>query len=92
MDESTNEEHLSQPLQTNFKQFKKAVTFLTGFNGTFNVTNSKIQFSSKGKITNEDDFIQLIIPPGANESESFNSLNIEIKRIIFDKGHFTEDE
>ena len=24
MDESTNEEHLSQPLQTNIKQFKKS--------------------------------------------------------------------
>ena len=30
MDKSTHEEHLSQPLQTNNKQFKLAVTFLTG--------------------------------------------------------------
>ena len=30
MDKSTREEHLSRPLQTNNKQFKKAVTFLTG--------------------------------------------------------------
>ena len=30
MDKSTHEEHLSQPLQTNNKQFKVAVTFLTG--------------------------------------------------------------
>ena len=30
MDQSTHEEHLSQPLQTNKKQFKEAVTtFLT---------------------------------------------------------------
>ena len=27
MDKSTNEEHLSQPLQTNNKQFKKPVNF-----------------------------------------------------------------
>ena len=27
MDKSTHEEHLSQPLQTNIKQFKIAVTF-----------------------------------------------------------------
>ena len=27
MDENTHEEHLSQPLQTNNKQFKLAVTF-----------------------------------------------------------------
>ena len=30
MDKSTHEEHLSQPLQTNNKQFKIAVTFLSG--------------------------------------------------------------
>ena len=41
MDKSTHEEHLSQPLQTNKKQFKIAITFLTGYNGIFNVTNSK---------------------------------------------------
>ena len=39
MDKSTQEEHLSQPLQTNNKQFKIAVTFLTGYNGIFNVAN-----------------------------------------------------
>ena len=30
MDKSTHEEYLSQPLQTNNKQFKIAVTFQTG--------------------------------------------------------------
>ena len=29
-DKTTHEEHLSQPLQTKNKQFKTAVTFLTG--------------------------------------------------------------
>ena len=42
MDESTHEEHLYQPLQTNNKQFKRTVTFLTGYNGVFNV-----KFSNK---------------------------------------------
>ena len=42
MDKSTHEEHLSQPLQTNNEQFKIAVTFLTGYNGVFNVTDKKI--------------------------------------------------
>ena len=65
MDKSTNEEHLSQPLQTNNKQFKIAVTFLTAYNGIFNVTNSNIKFYFKKTITNEDDFIQITIPPGA---------------------------
>ena len=39
MDKSLHEEHLPQPLQTNNKQIKRAVTFLTGYNGTFNVIN-----------------------------------------------------
>ena len=36
-DKSIHEEHLSQPLQKNNKQFKIAVAFLTGYNGIFNV-------------------------------------------------------
>ena len=45
MDKSTHEEHLFQPFQTNNKQFKIAVTFLSGYNGIFNVTNeNKILF------------------------------------------------
>ena len=51
MDESTHEEHLSQPLQTNNKQFKIAVTSLTGYNGIFNVTNSNYKFYFKKTIT-----------------------------------------
>ena len=39
MDKSFHEEHLSQPLETNDKQFKTAVTFLTGYKGIFIVTN-----------------------------------------------------
>ena len=34
MDKFIHEEHLSQPLQTNNKQFKIAVSFLTGYKGT----------------------------------------------------------
>ena len=44
MDKSTHEEHLSQPLQTNNKQFKIAVTFLTGYNGISNITSSNTKF------------------------------------------------
>ena len=66
MDKSTHEEHLSQPLQTNNKQFKIAVTFLSAYNGIFNVTNrnSKIYFK---KSLIEEDFIQITIPSGAYE-------------------------
>ena len=87
MEKSTHEEHLYQPLQTNNKQFKIAVTFLTGYNGIFNVTNSNNKFYFMKSITEEDGFIQItIIPPGAYE------LNNEIKRIIIDKGHYSENE
>ena len=46
MNKSIHEEHLSQPLQTNNKQFKIAITFLTVYNGSFNVrdTNNKLYF------------------------------------------------
>ena len=44
MDKSTHEEHLTQTLQTNNKQFRKAVTFLTGYIGIFNVTNTNNKF------------------------------------------------
>ena len=46
MDKSTHEEHPSQSLQTTNKQFRIAVTFLTGYNGLFNLTpkNNKFYF------------------------------------------------
>ena len=87
MEKSTHEEHLSQPLQTNNKQFKRAVTFLTGYNGIFIVTNSNNKFYFMKSITDEDNFIQIIIAPGAYEIESLNDI---IKRIIIDEDHFTE--
>ena len=86
MNESTHEEHLFQPLQTNNKQFKIAITFLTGYNGIFNVTNSYNNFYFMKSITGEDNFIQITIPPGAYEIESLNN---EIKRIIIDEEHYT---
>ena len=86
MNRSIHEEHLSQPLQTNNKQFKIAVTFLTGYNGIFNVTNSNNKFYFLKSIT-DDDHIQITIPPGAYEIESLNN---EIKRIIIDEEHYTE--
>ena len=86
MDQSTHEEHLSQPLQTNNKQFKIAVTFLTGYNGIFNVTNANNKFYFTKSIT-DDDHIIITIPPGAYEIESLNN---EIKKIIIDQEHYTE--
>ena len=88
MDKSTHEEHLFQPLQTNNKQFKIAVTFLSAYNGIFNVTNSNNKFYFFKSISDED-HIQISIRPGVYEIEAPND---EIKRIIIDNGHYTEVE
>ena len=89
LDKSTHEEHLSQPLRTNNKQFKIAVTFLIGFNGIFNVTNSNNKLYFKKTNTDEEEFIQITIPPSAYKIESLGN---EIRRIIIDKGHYSENE
>ena len=89
MDKSTHEEHLSQPLQTNIKQFKVAVTFLTGYNGIFNVTNSNNKLYFMKSITDERGFIQVPIPPGAYEIEALDN---EIKRINIDEGHYSKND
>ena len=44
MDKSTHEEHLSQSLQTNDKQFRITVSFLADSNGIFNVTSKNNKF------------------------------------------------
>ena len=85
MNKSTHEEHLSQSLQTNNKQFKNAVTFLSAYNGIFNVTNRNNKFYFKKNLIDED-FIQIRIPEGAYEIESINN---EIKRIFIDNEYYT---
>ena len=87
MDKSTHEEHLSQPLQTNYKQFHIAVTFPTAYNGIFNVTNKNKTIYFLKSITDKHSYEQITIPPGAYEIES---LSIEIKRIIIEEEHYTE--
>ena len=86
IDKSVHEEHLFQPQQTSSKQFKIAITFLSAYNGIFNVTNSnnKIYFS---KSFTEDCHIQITIRPGVYEIEA---LNDEIRRIYIDEEHYTE--
>ena len=86
MNESTHDEHLSQPLQTNNEQFKTAVTFLIGYNGIFNVSNKNNKFHFLVSF-NDDDFCKKTISPRAYEAEG---LNTEIKRNVIDEGHFTE--
>ena len=89
MDKRTHKQHLSQPLETNNNQFKLAVTFLTGYNGIFKVTNSNNKFYSKQTYTNEDHFIQITLQPGAKKIESLNN---EIRRFIIDEEQFTETD
>ena len=86
MKKTTHEEDLTQPLQTKIKQFKIAVTFLTGYNGINNVTNENNKFYFKKRI-NDDGFIEITIPPGAYEIENLNN---QIKKIIIDEEHYTE--
>ena len=88
MDKSIHEEHLFQPLQTNNKQFKIAVTFLNAYNGIFNVTSDNNKFYFTKSITDDDHYIMITIPPGAYEIES---LDDQIRRIIINDEHFTED-
>ena len=88
MDKSTHEEHFFHPLQTNNRQFKIAITFLSAYNGIFNVTNSNNKFYFTKSITDDDHYIMITIPQGAYEIES---LNDEIKRIIIDDEHFTSE-
>ena len=72
MDKSTYEEHLAQLLQTNNKQFKIAVTFLSGYNGIFNVTNTNKSFFRK-TYANEGGFLLFTLPPGAYKIESLDN-------------------
>ena len=87
MDISTHEKHLSQPLQTNENQFKIALTFLTGYNGIFNVTNENDKLYFIRSITDKDGYIQITIPTDAYVKESLNN---EIKRLNIDEGYYNE--
>ena len=82
----SHEEHLYQPLQTNNKQFKIAVTFLSAYIGIFNIEYIKNNFYFE-KYFDDGEFIQIAIAPGAYKIESVND---EIRRIIIDKGYYSE--
>ena len=48
-----------------------------------------LSFVSRKNFSNEGDFIQITIKPGAYEIES---LNIEIRRLSIDGEHYTESD
>ena len=66
MDKSTHEEDLRQPLQTNDKQFKVVVSFLSAYICNFIVTkkNNKFTFISKFE---RAEFNVVNIHPGAHD-------------------------
>ena len=87
MNKSSQKEHLAQPIQTNKKQYKISVTFLTGYIGIFKVTikDNKFYFTVPN---NDNDVSQIKSPPGAYELESSK---YEIKRNIIKDGYFTDE-
>ena len=70
MDKSTHEENLSQPLQTNNKQFKKAVTFSTAYNGIFNVTSKNNNFFSQNQSSMKIILITLLLQKASTRSKA----------------------
>ena len=87
MDESTHEEHLSEPLQTNNKHFKITVTLLTGYNGSFNVRDKNNNFYFAKPNIDRNGLIHITIPRGACKIESLSEEN---RRINSEEGHFTQ--
>ena len=85
MDNSTQEERLSKPLQTNFKQFQRAATFFTAYKGIFLVTNKNSRFNLTRPV-NDDGLTKNFISPGANELESLNN-EINCNTIEEDRFH-----
>ena len=80
MDKSIHELFLNEALQTNNKQFKIAITFLTDYNGIFNITEANNKFSY---ITPEKMIVDIEIPKGAYELEA---IDLEIKRLMVSNG------
>ena len=70
MEKATHKDYLSQPLLINRNQFKYAVTFLTGYNDIFEVTNNLNNFYLVTSIT--DCSNRIFIPKEAYELESVN--------------------
>ena len=83
MDKSTHTEHLYEPLQTNKKQFKIAVIFLSVYNGILNITSKNNEFYFSKSIIDDNHFNHIINPNGVYEIES---LDKEIRRIIISQG------
>ena len=85
MNQSTQEEHSSQPLRSTSKQFKIAVTSLCGYIGSSKVTKKIYQICST-RSTNDKDISKFSLPIDVSE---IRSLNAGGKRNILEKVLFT---
>ena len=70
MDESILEKNISQLLQTYKEQFIIAITFLTGYNGIFNVTSKNNNFTFTVSV-NDDCVTVITLQRGAIEYGEF---------------------
>ena len=86
MDRFIHDEHLSQLLKTNKKQFKNAVTFLTGYNGISTLLTKTINFILQNQLRR---MILMLLPCWRVPTN--DSLNDENIKIINKEGYFTEE-
>ena len=86
MDKYTDEEHWSQPLQTKNRQYRIAVTFLTGYNG-FSLLQAKLEVSIAQTHIRMMISLFFSILPGAYELQSLDNEN---KRSFIKDCYFTE--
>ena len=86
MQNFTDEENLSQPLQTKDNQFKIAIIILTAYNGIINISSNNKKFHFTVSI-NGVEFSLIYNPPRTYELEC---LNDEVERINIEEGFSTD--
>ena len=88
LEKSPYDENLSQPLQTQNKQFKITIAYLTGYIGIFSVTFKNQKFILISVFEGVEYNVKTI-PPSAYDLES---LIKESKRCNTDEGYVTEKD
>ena len=63
------------------------MTFLTCYNGIFNITNKNNKFYLAKSFLDKNVCVSILVPHGTYE---FEFLNDEIRILIFEEGHFIE--
>ena len=80
IEKAIHEESLSQPLQTDIKLLKIAVTFLTGYNGIINISFEKFQFITAIDV---NDFTETTNSPGSHELEILMKKLMKLNELLF---------